>query len=134
MLYFFIGLLIFIINGLNQNYHYVNISSFWSLLMYGTSSAVMIFGLIYLKENTSLNQSTKLLTLLGASSYSIYLIHVPLLSILNRIVLKLDVSSYLHPNLLFLFLGIGAICGGVIMHLVFEKPITFYLRQKFLKK
>jgi peptidoglycan/LPS O-acetylase OafA/YrhL len=102
--------------------------------MYGTSSAVMIFGLIYLKENTSLNQSTKLLTLLGASSYSIYLIHVPLLSILNRIVLKLDVSSYLHPNLLFLFLGIGAICGGVIMHLVFEKPITFYLRQKFLKK
>lgn len=129
----FSALLLFVLNGINQNYHMVEFSSSSVIFIYGLSSAMIIYGLVHLKNYYYKTRWTNLLSLLGAASYSIYLLHVPLLSVLHRIVSKLSLEEFIHPNLIFIFLVVLAVIGGVIMHLIVEKPVTLYLRNRLIK-
>jgi len=129
----FSALLLFVFNGINQNYHLVDFFSSNVILLYGLSSAMIIYGLVHLNNYSYKTRWTNLLSLLGAASYSIYLIHVPLLSILNRIVSKLSLQEFIHPNFIFIFLVVLAVIGGIIMHLIVEKPVTLYLRNRLIK-
>lgn len=111
--YVFLGaFVLFVLNGINQNYHFVETTPSFRLLVYGMSAAIMIYVLTHIKQYSQYNAFVKLFSLLGAASYSIYLIHVPLLSILHRLALKTDLQSYLYPDLLFLFLAAFAVMGG----------------------
>jgi peptidoglycan/LPS O-acetylase OafA/YrhL len=135
-IYFFIlSILIFILNGINQDYHFIKISYLNTTLIYALSSTLIIYTLALLSNSSSVNKiSNKTLILLGASSYAIYLIHLPILSILHRIVVKLHLQLYIHPNIIFLLVVLTAILIGILTHIFIEKPMIFFLKNKFIIK
>ena len=131
ILYF--GLFIFILNGINTNYNFIYISSFYQILLYGVSSSFILFGLVLLREPIYQNKLFKIFLLLGASSYSIYIIHNPLLSVLFRIMKKTNLEYYLNDILIFLLFTSISIVVGILLHLIIEKPILKFLRKRLIK-
>ena len=123
-----IGISIFLINGINLNYNYIDINAFMTILLFGLSSSVIIFGLVKISNPKNKNIFFKSLLLLGSASYSIYLIHNPLISVLNRIVQKLNLEKWVFADIIYLGIICICICIGVLFHLIIEKPMLKYLR------
>lgn len=69
------------------------------------------------------------LLLLGNASYSIYLIHFPVLSAMGKM-LQMTIDNTLHPLINFSFMVIVATIIGVFVHLWIEKPLITYLSQQ----
>jgi len=113
-------------------YECIILPHFLTTMIYGVSASFIIMGLIMLPESKNQSRAFNVLLLLGSASYSIYLIHNPLLSVLNRIVNKLDMVSFLDAKVIFLSIVIICVVAGIVLHLLIEKPILKYLRNKFL--
>lgn len=72
--------------------------------------------------------SSRILTFLGSFSYSIYLIHAPILFLSSTILTKLPVPALLAWGLI-LFLGVPvSLIGSYFFYLVFEKPFLKFLQ------
>ena len=107
-----IGIILFLI--LWSNYYQIKLSNddnltedFNQLHLFGIPSALIIFSVLYLPIKVP-----KLLVYIGDASYSIYLIHGTVLSLLIKIVQKLN-QSELFSNLIgaiALFMGTLIIC------------------------
>ena len=74
----------------------------------------------------------KFLISLGSASYSIYLIHNPVISILNRIAFKVHGTVAIIPEILFIIISGLCILAGLLYYVIFEKPISKVLHDKFL--
>lgn len=127
-----VGLIIFIINGINEDYKLIELNSFFVTMIYGVASFMLVIGLTMLSSPKYKNRFFKILLLLGSASYAIYLVHNPLLSVLHRIVNKVDIVAFIEPNIIFVSLVIVCLIVGVLLHLYIEKPILKYLRSKYL--
>ena len=64
------------------------------------------------------------LKVIGDSSYSLYLVHMPLMTIAGALIVKLGVNQWLPMPIMLVALVGGCILAGVIMHYVIEKPVT----------
>ncbi|MEO6861265.1 MAG: acyltransferase [Microcoleus sp.] len=71
---------------------------------------------------------------LGDASYSIFLIHSPVISATTKILQKANLGKYFDgffaPSLLALF----AVVVGCIFYSLIEKPLTVYLRKNIVEK
>jgi exopolysaccharide production protein ExoZ len=70
----------------------------------------------------------KLLLLLGSASYSIYLFHSPVVSLLAQINAIVGVGR-IPPLLLFATMSVVATAVGIGVHLLVEKPLLRFLRR-----
>lgn len=129
---FLLGLIGFILNGMNTNYNFININTFYQILFYGISSSFIIYGLVLFKEPIMKNKIFRIFLLIGSASYSIYLIHDPLISVLFRIIKKINLGLYLHDIFLFLLITVISVMVGILLHLIIEKPIVRFLRTNFI--
>lgn len=107
---------------------YTSASYNLTLLMYGLGA----FFIILNSSNNQLNnyfKSKNILLLIGNASFSIYLIHIYIILILSKIIIKLDLE---HSNayLMYLIIVVFSILSGIILHLYVEKPLIKYLQQK----
>ncbi|MCX7085678.1 MAG: acyltransferase [Methylococcales bacterium] len=91
--YFWIGLIFFTLSWLF--YYQLKLDSsdlldsdISRVYLFGLPAAVLIFGSLYLKNNVP-----KWLVYLGDASYSLYLVHGTVLSILIKIIIKFNLSS-----------------------------------------
>ncbi|MCF6186848.1 MAG: acyltransferase [Desulfobulbaceae bacterium] len=97
----------------------------------GIAFSFIVYGLYGLDTNVTVCYPSFLL-FLGAASYSIYLVHFPLLSVLNR------GAALLYPRIIpyqhLLFWGIVALCtaAGLLYHLLWEKRVTGYLKHRLI--
>lgn len=71
----------------------------------------------------------KPLVVLGAASYSIYLVHAPLLSILAKILGALHVARFLPAPLVFILYVGCALGGGVVFYYLIERPLLLRLQK-----
>ena len=124
-----IGIMIFVLNGINVDYSLLSLNSFLTTMIYGLSASAILFGATLLGHP---KKEYKTLLLLGAASYSIYLIHNPLQSVLHRIIRSLDLQAMISPNIIFILIVILCVLAGIMLHLWVEKPLLRYLRDKFL--
>lgn len=86
----------------------------------GASFALCLYGMICIESKVQIPQWAMLL---GAASYAIYLVHTPVNSIVQRVAVHLG-DGFGH--LFIIASGIGA---GIVLHLVFEKPVARLLRR-----
>ena len=127
-----VGLVVFLLNGVNVDYNLIQINGFYTTMIYGLAGSNIVFGLALLPSLEQVSRLFKMLLLLGAASYSIYLIHNPLQSVLHRIIRASDIQTVLHPNLIFIAIVMFCLLAGIILHILIERPILNYLRKRFL--
>jgi peptidoglycan/LPS O-acetylase OafA/YrhL len=128
-----LGLMVFLFNGMNVNYQLIEVGNFRTIMFYGISSAMIIYGLVQFPKIKKENFFLKMWLLLGSASYSIYLVHYPVQQILNRGIVRFELNSLVNENTIFLMIVIVSTVGGIVLHLWLEKPILKYLRKKFIR-
>jgi exopolysaccharide production protein ExoZ len=101
-------------------------------MFYGLSSGLLILGCCSL-ERFSKFTTPNFLVELGAASYSIYLTHVPMLSLLNRGVQHFSLTSFINPNIVFLMIVATCMVAGWLFYKVFDLPIQKYLKRRWIK-
>ncbi len=130
-LVFLLGALLFTavafetILGLNQ------LTDETATVYYGIASAIMIFGLVRQEETGQALGGAKWMQLLGDSSYALYLIHFPLISILCKLAMLLHLDDYglVVASITYLVIATACVAVSVLFHLGIEKPVIAYLRQ-----
>tara|TARA_R110000868_G_scaffold398594_2_gene671817 strand:- start:1058 stop:1750 length:693 start_codon:yes stop_codon:yes gene_type:complete len=94
-----------------------------SVLLYTTAAAIGILGLVAFDRRGG-GRYHKAITVLGGSSYVLYLVHGPIGSVFIRGLKPLHLSS----EVLFLSLVIAPVIAAALIHLWIERPILRALR------
>lgn len=103
---------------INEKLEVIYLGLTFSLVLYGIYGIEKIFNIKY----------PKFLLYLGVSSYSIYLIHHPIISVCNRIASHIYPELIPYPALIYLVIVlVSIVCGGVYYRL-YESKVTQSLR------
>ncbi len=101
-------------------------------ILIGIAASVIILQAKDVYLETFFGKRTGLL-LLGEASYSIYLIHFPVLSAVSKLLQSLA-GNILHPLIAFMVMVMVAITCGVLFYLLVERPIIRFLSQSVRKR
>ena len=99
-------------------------------LVYGIFSAVLIFALIRAEASGELRIRNRWLPLLGDSSYALYLIHYPLISILCKGLVFMGLAGVTGAAVAFPVILCCCVLAAVAFHLRVEKPLLRALATK----
>lgn len=112
----------------------INISQPLLNIVYGALSVVVIVSIIQDEKINRPRYKNDTFIEIGNSSYALYLLHFPMISLLTKVAIYAGASGYLGviTSLLFTL----AICVGasIIFHRKIEKPTMKYLTGIFLPK
>lgn len=131
-LHLILGSLILIVFVILHNGHFNSNELFNGLLkrlILGGSFLLIVTGLLSIDPKLHYPRS---LLFLGSASYSIFLIHTPVISILNRVAAIVKVHVDVPPMVLFFMIVILSILVGMLFYLFFEKPVFRILKKKFI--
>ena len=107
---------------------------FNEILLVGLPFSLLLFGAAAKDFNVQKKPVSKILLFLGDASYSIYLVHVPILSFSYKPIEYLGINQALGPlltTLLLLFLSSAGVC---LLYVFIEKNLLSYLRKKFINE
>lgn len=110
----------FLVGSATPTIHpYALIQAFWA-----ASGFFIVLGLVSAETRGFAIGKWTVLQHLGAASYAIYLVHVPLeLTTFGWIFWKPKLDSHLNPNLTLVLLVAYAVLIGVALHLLIERPL-----------
>lgn len=94
------------------------------VLQFGLSSVLIVLGLGQL-DLLGKTQVPSFFKLLGAASYSIYLVHLPIIVIAAKCV---KYSALTSPLAVFSLLSVLGVAAGIAVHLLVERPLTNVFR------
>jgi exopolysaccharide production protein ExoZ len=109
----------------------VNGSTLVQALQFGLASAMIVLGVGQLDLDRT-SYVPPFAELLGAASYSIYLVHGLALGVIVRVLMIPHRMVPLPAGLFMLLLLCGAVAAGVLLHLLVEKPVMALLRPRSL--
>jgi exopolysaccharide production protein ExoZ len=98
------------------------------LLTIGLPAAAVVYGMVALDSAGHSVRSPPAM-LLGAASYSIYLVHAFVLAVVERIAIRMGLG---HGPMLPVTMAVAlalALAAGVMLHLLFERPLDQALRR-----
>ncbi len=97
-------------------------------LVFGVFSAVIIVALARAENDRTLRLHSRWVTILGDSSYALYLLHIPVISLMVKLLVRAGVSTM--PAMVAAFLGVFASCVAVavLFHLTIERRMLAALR------
>lgn len=98
------------------------------LLYFGLSSALVILGLAQINLSRPI-VPPRVLVLLGAASYSIYLVHVPVVSVACKVLVKMNSAFPVHPLAALAVTCAAGVVGGIVLHLGVERPLMKMVRR-----
>ena len=127
--YFFAGAFMFILVALDKILK-LDFLANSSTLLYGIASATMIFGLVKSEESGRVIGGSRWLQVVGDSSYALYLIHYPLISILCKLSMFIHLEKFgvIGALVSYVVIFFAFIFVSVVFHLWIEKPVTKYFR------
>jgi peptidoglycan/LPS O-acetylase OafA/YrhL len=124
MALFAIGLAAFLATGLGEAYGMHNWQLGGKVFGYGIGAALMVAGL-----TAPQLKLPRLALLLGDASYSIYLVHLPFLTLSLVAVKRIPGIMDVPPNVLVAGALVIAAAIGVAVHLWVEKPLIAWTRR-----
>ncbi len=92
------------------------------------SFLIVLSSILFEKRGVSMHILSPLVYL-GNASYAIYLIHLPAYSCIERYGPYIFKAGMIYSSLIFL---VASIIAGVILHHFVEKPLTLFLRHRFI--
>lgn len=97
-------------------------------LAFGLSSAIFILGAVSSERlnRVSVNQAFRAL---GDASFSIYLVHYPVLAVVAKL-LSLSVVPVLPLAFIFCALIFASLAAGLIVHNLIERPLMGYFKKR----
>ncbi|MDX1281574.1 acyltransferase [Shewanella colwelliana] len=101
------------------------------IIIFGVIFSLVIYSSVSLENHYPQFFEKKLLLLIGSSSYSLYLLHYPMISVFCKIFKSLGWTEYGTSFALLIFFILSLVCifVSIIFHLVIEKPIGAYLNR-----
>ena len=108
----------------------------YKILIVGVAVSLIIFGMVQMEKSGFDFKRLKMLNLLGDASYSLYLIHYPILSVLAKFSVVLGIINFGVTGALITYftLLIACLVAAVMFHMYIEKPILKYFRNRFVVK
>jgi exopolysaccharide production protein ExoZ len=96
---------------------------------------LIVTGTVGLERQRKVIGGNRFLQELGASSYTLYLIHYPLIVLLTKLMIAVNLTEFgLLGVVMMLAIGLaGCIGSGIVIHHLIERPMTKALRQRFLR-
>ena len=116
------GALAFIAVGLHEVYASAPLPADAYILAFGTSSAAAILGACSYERQHGL-RAPRLLDALGDASYSIYLVHLPLLSLFAKALFASGLAALLPQTMSLLVMLCGLVAAGLIFSKAVEMPL-----------
>jgi exopolysaccharide production protein ExoZ len=96
-------------------------------IWYGLNAAIAAVGVMELERAGKL-RVPRILGLLGDASYSIYLVHLPLLSVMAKIIYPLWLQMRIPLIVPFLLMAVSSVALGVLAHILVERPLLNLMR------
>ena len=110
-------------------YFYFEMGDWVRVLYFGLPSFLIVLGCLFCKQIQN-----RTLLYLGSASYSIYLTHTVLYQIWKKIIQVFAIQINIPQQLYFIILVFTALILGCMVYSFLEKPLTQYLRAKFILK
>jgi exopolysaccharide production protein ExoZ len=101
-----------------------------SQALFGTAAACVLAGAAAAERRGRLHAGPRAL-FLGAASYAIYLVHVPIMAAVCPLLAASGLIGALPGWVLMAVLAATGIAGGVAMHVLLERPILGMLRRAY---
>lgn len=106
----------------------------WNIILYGFASSLIIFGLVRAEDNGQAFGAGSWMQMLGNSSYALYLIHVPIISVLCKLSVSLHLNDIgvLGAIISYFYILIACLISSIVFRVWIEKPIVLFLRNLYL--
>lgn len=127
-----IGLLIFLSVVLSD---LTGIDMAQRTLFYGVASSLIIFGLVRSEDKGPISGGG-LMQRLGDSSYALYLIHYPMIGILCKLFISMQLNKLglLGAIIAYVIIFCTCIIGSLILNVLIEKPIAAFFKRRRTNK
>jgi exopolysaccharide production protein ExoZ len=102
-----------------------------SQALFGTAAACVLAGAAAAERRGRLHAGPPRAVFLGAASYAIYLVHVPIMAAVCPLLAASGLIGALPGWVLMAVLAATGIAGGVAMHVLLERPILGMLRRAY---
>ena len=106
---------------------FLNDSSF-STYLYGLLTFIIILSFCYLESVKQSCFDNQLLVSIGDASYVLYLIHLPIIRILHKIINSLDTFSLIEISIINILIIIITVISALIIYRLVELPLIKYTR------
>ncbi len=99
-------------------------------LVYGAIGAVIILAFAQAEDRGVLRLRHPLIKILGDSSYALYLLHIPLISLLAKLGVRLGISGPLPTIAAFVFVFLACVVVAIAFHLTIERRLLALFRPR----
>jgi peptidoglycan/LPS O-acetylase OafA/YrhL len=122
------GILLFVSVGTDEDY-FNTLSGNQENLLYGLGSTMALAGLVSLEQDGRI-RIPGVVRMIGDASYSIYLVHLPVLSLLASLQVQARILAIAPATVSFVVLTVVAVLAGVAAHFVLERPLLRLLNPR----
>lgn len=123
-----VGMLAFVGFGLFEVWHGRESLPLDRRLVYGSIGAVIILAFAQAEDRGTLRLRHPLIKTLGDSSYALYLLHIPVISLLAKLGVRLGIAGPLPTVAAFVFVFFACIVVAVVFHLTIERRLLALFR------
>jgi peptidoglycan/LPS O-acetylase OafA/YrhL len=102
-------------------------------LIFGIGFGLIVIFLVCMEKNGVIIGANKIFQLLGAASYSIYLVHIPLFWMIVSFLIKTHTGAYIISSFLipvFIIIVLIGVASGIGLHFFVEKPLILFFRKR----
>lgn len=126
-----VGLLVFFLLALDTVFN-TDLLKDGRTIFYGVSASLIVFGLVQLEDGGRVVFGHRWMQLIGDASYSLYLLHFPLVSILCKLAMMvhLNMLGFLGAIITYISIFCISVVSALLFHLNIEKPIASYLKRR----
>lgn len=104
-------------------------------LVYGAIASVLLLALAQAEDAGRLKwMGRPWIALLGDSSYALYLLHIPIISLLCKLLMKFEPRSPILLTAMFAAVALGCMASAVFFHTRIERPMLAWLRPRTTPK
>ena len=120
---FYLGATLFVFAALDINLGAFLMSD-WSNYAFGIASTLIVIGMVGLEDHGKKVMASPWLQTVGAASYALYLLHYPVISVLCKTAMLLNLPSYglLGASLTYLAIASTCIALSVLFYHYIERP------------